>query len=156
MNRKTFGWCLAGTILAQLVAIGGGIWPLVMVAGGLGALLSIVYLIVATTKQTDEVQATVDFDNSDSLDHWRAKTEVLISWADGTPQEWDRHIRPILGREFRLAVGPKGSSGEFVFGDLWSWVDPKAHGTGLKSPGRHGLDAILKRLELITTGEATE
>lgn len=157
MSRKSLARCLGGVILAQIVAIGGGIWPMVMVAGGLGALFAIIYLIAGAVKEPEEPASKIPFDTTEALDHWRARTEVLVSWADGTALEWDRHIRPIIGREVQTALGGRVTSerGEFAFGPWWAWVDPKAHGTGQNSPGREGLDEILKRLELITTGEAT-
>ncbi|CAM3620571.1 hypothetical protein [Smaragdicoccus niigatensis] len=155
MKRRTLAWGIGGVIVAEIVAIGAALWPLVLFGGGLAALGAIIALVVDTMREPEVVARRRTFDNNEGLEHWLAKTQVLVAWADGTAADWDRHIRPIIGREFQLAVGgrPDRKRGEFVFGPSWMWVDPLGHGTG-QAPGREGLDKILQRLEWITTGEA--
>lgn len=83
---------------------------------------------------------------------------VLVAWAEGSRQDWDRHVRPVLAREFEDRVGTRRSgaesvrqTGEFLFGpDLWPLVDPAARFTerlGADGPGRTSLERILDRLE---------
>lgn len=88
-----------------------------------------------------------------------ANAEVTVSWASGTRADWDRHVRPVVAREFQNIVGGRraGSSslratGELMFGpDLWPLVDPRGRFTDRRDspgPGRKSLDAILAKLEI--------
>lgn len=93
-----------------------------------------------------------------SLQRWRSRTETLISWADSTRADWDRRLRPMLARQFELAVGAKkrkdpdsvDATGRMLFGErLWPWVDPdniSRTGATEPGPGRDVLDEILQRL----------
>jgi hypothetical protein len=90
-----------------------------------------------------------------------AHAEVTVSWADGTRADWDRHVRPILAREFGHIVGARRSgaesarsrraTGELMFGpELWPLVDPTsrfARRRDQPGPGRAALGRILDRLE---------
>lgn len=95
-------------------------------------------------------------DPMESLLRWKAQTEDLIKWADGTRADWDRYLRPKLARDFLLATKQKepaavASTGRILFGDeLWQWVDPHNVASGRRdepAPGRDALDQILRRLE---------
>ncbi|MBX7449169.1 hypothetical protein GR927_14320 [Mycolicibacterium sp. 3033] len=93
-----------------------------------------------------------------ALQRWHSRTETLISWADSTRADWDRRLRPMLARQFELAVGNRirrdpGSvetTGRMLFGErLWPWVDPNnisRTGASEPGPGRDTLDEILQRL----------
>jgi len=151
--KRTIQWCIGGVLFAEVVAIGAGLWPLVLFAGGLGAFIATVAVLNAVTSGPAAASPGVDFEVREAIDRWRARAEALVGWADGTAAEWDRHVRPILSREAQLALGRK-STGEYVFGQWWQWVDPLATGSG-QSPGREGLEEILRRLEWITMGELT-
>ncbi|TRW87854.1 hypothetical protein FK535_05275 [Mycolicibacterium sp. 018/SC-01/001] len=95
---------------------------------------------------------------STSLQRWLSRTETLISWADSTRADWDRRLRPMLARQFELAVGSRtrggrdsiDATGRMLFGEhLWSWVDPdniSRTGATEPGPGREVLDEILQRL----------
>jgi hypothetical protein len=100
-------------------------------------------------------------DAEESLRRWLSRTETLISWSESSRSDWDRHLRPMLARQFGIATGQKQSknpegfraTGRMLFGDdLWLWVDPDnvartdKHGPG---PGRSTLDAILRKLEQV-------
>ncbi|MBB5912218.1 hypothetical protein BJY24_001085 [Nocardia transvalensis] len=89
---------------------------------------------------------------------WRARATVLLEYADGSRAEWDRHVRPILAREFQLAVGHRETGGgaapeigrDFFGARLWPWVDPGAvapAGTTEPGPGGGVFLEILERLE---------
>lgn len=98
-------------------------------------------------------------DRMRSLELWRGRTEILVSWAEGTRGDWDKHLRPQLALEFELATGHRyandpaahGESGRMVFGpDLWPWVDPNRATRAERDrpgPGRQVLAEILERLE---------
>ena len=97
----------------------------------------------------------------ESLRRWISRTETLISWSESTRSDWDRHLRPMLARQFGIATGqkqnknPEGfrATGRMLFGDeLWAWVDPEnvaRTGKDVPGPGRSALDEILRRLEQV-------
>lgn len=81
-----------------------------------------------------------------------------VGWAEGTRGDWDRHVRPVLAREFDNVVGARRSgsrsrreTGELMFGSrLWPLVDPAGgftSGLGAPGPGRSALAEILEKLE---------
>lgn len=100
-------------------------------------------------------------DPAESLRRWLARTETLVARADTTRADWDKHLRPMLARQFELATGQRKSkdarafeaAADMVFGaDLWRWVDPdNVSRTGITEPGpgRGVLDELLQRLERI-------
>ena len=74
---------------------------------------------------------------------WLSRTETLISWAETTRKDWDRHLRPMLARQFEMASGQRkvkdrGHSrhGQMLFGpEPWAWVDPETSPNGMEEPG---------------------
>jgi hypothetical protein len=100
-------------------------------------------------------------DPAETLRTWLARTETMIQWSEGTRADWDRHLRPMLARQFELATGQRKSknpnsfhvTADMVFGhDLWPWVDPdnvSSTGRNEPGPGRGVLDDILQRLEKV-------
>lgn len=100
-------------------------------------------------------------DAAESLRRWLSRTETLISQADATRRDWDRHLRPTLARQYEMATGQKrakdrasyNATGKMLFGaDLWAWVDPEnvaRDGVDKPGPGREALDEILQRLERV-------
>ena len=116
------------------------------------------YLVRGTT--TEMAAATAN-DAEESLRRWLSRTETLISWSESTRSDWDRHLRPMLARQFAIAKGqkqnknPEGyrATGRMLFGDeLWAWVDPENVARTDKQvpgPGRSALDEILRRLEQV-------
>ena len=100
-------------------------------------------------------------DAEESLRRWLSRTETLISWSESTRSDWDRHLRPMLARQFGIATGQKQNknpdgfraTGRMLFGDeLWAWVDPEnvaRTGQHVPGPGRDALDEILRRLEQV-------
>jgi hypothetical protein len=100
-------------------------------------------------------------DAAESLRRWLSRTETLISRSNSTRRDWDRHLRPMLARQFELATGQRRakdltafhSTGTMLFGaELWAWVDPQnvsRTGDDEPGPGRDALDEILRRLEQV-------
>ncbi len=100
-------------------------------------------------------------DPAESLRRWLSRTETLISRSDSTRRDWDRHLRPMLARQFELATGQRRAkdhtafhaTGTMLFGaELWAWVDPQnvsRTGDSEPGPGREALDEILRRLEQV-------
>ncbi|NKY84045.1 hypothetical protein [Nocardia veterana] len=97
-------------------------------------------------------------DERDRLLRKRSRASVLLDHADGTAGEWDRHVRPVLAREFLLALGsthrddPEAASrvGRDFFGERsWRWVDPAGAEPGTAQrpgPGRATFVTIVERL----------
>ncbi|MGW8651978.1 hypothetical protein ACWGMO_21505 [Nocardia salmonicida] len=96
---------------------------------------------------------------AEMLVRWHARAEMLTARADGTRADWDRHLRPLLAKEFELSTGLRVSknrrateaAGQLQFGpELWRWVDPANSAlrdqTG-RAPGKEALDEILRRLQ---------
>ncbi len=116
------------------------------------------YLAYGTT---GELPAPSVNDAEESLRRWLSRTETLISWSESTRSDWDRHLRPMLARQFGIATGQKQNknpdgfraTGRMLFGDdLWAWVDPENVARTNKQvpgPGRDALDEILRRLEQV-------
>jgi hypothetical protein len=100
-------------------------------------------------------------DAAESLRRWLSRTETTIRWSESTRADWDRHLRPMLARQFEMATGQKqnknraafAATGRVLFGEeLWQWVDPEnvaRSGRDEPGPGRSALSAILQRLEQV-------
>ncbi|WP_406269460.1 hypothetical protein OH799_26665 [Nocardia sp. NBC_00881] len=96
---------------------------------------------------------------AEMLHRWHAKAEMLADRADGTRADWDRHLRPLLAKEFELSSGQRvaknrraiEAAGIHQFGpELWRWVDPAdsaLRDQAGRAPGRAALDEILSRLQ---------
>lgn len=135
---------------------------LVPLAGGAAVALVLWAFGVHLIESTSDEHAAVD-DGARSADEaltrWRARTEIMVERADETRGDWDRHLRPMLAREFQMNTGhrlnkdPKAmeTTGVMVFGeDLWPWVSPTGASFADRddpAPGTAALDEILTRLE---------
>lgn len=106
-----------------------------------------------------EPAAGLDEDTRTPLSRWLDRTTSQISWSDSSRADWDRRVRPMLARQFELAIrqpkfrNPRAfdATGRGHFGDdLWAWVDPEnisRTGTREKGPGRAVLNDIIECLE---------
>ena len=135
---------------------------LFLVASGLVAamvLLAFRWLLVREVEPDSGAGSAND--SAESLRRWLSRTEMLISRSESTRRDWDRHLRPMLARQFELATGHRQVKDPVVFqatgrmlfgGELWQWVDPQnvsRTGGEEPGPGREALDEILQRLERV-------
>lgn len=134
---------------------------LLYVAAAVAALglLGIRWVLTSAARQA--VDESEGRDPAESLRRWLARTETLIERSATTRADWDKHLRPMLARQFELASGqrratePKAfrATALMVFGpELWPWVDPdnvSRNGSREPGPGREVLDAVLQRLERV-------
>ncbi|WP_231951402.1 hypothetical protein [Nocardia terpenica] len=96
---------------------------------------------------------------AEMLRRWQARAQMLADRADGSRADWDRHLRPLLAKEFELSSGHRiaknrratEAAGLLQFGpELWRWVDPAnsaLRDQHTPAPGRAALDEILRRLQ---------
>lgn len=149
-------------VLAEVVAIAVLDRELVLVVVGVMVALVLLALRFYLVREPGpDPGGTVGNDPAESLRRWLSRTETLISRSESTRRDWDRHLRPMLARQFELATGQRRTkdqsafhaTGTMLFGaELWAWVDPQnvsRTGDREPGPGRHALDEILRRLEQV-------
>jgi hypothetical protein len=131
-----------------------------VVVGAMVALVLLTLRLYLVRETTQDDDAMVN-DAGESLRRWLSRTETLVSRSDSTRRDWDRHLRPMLARQFELATGQRQArnraafqaTGTMLFGaELWAWVDPQnvsRTGDAEPGPGREALDEILRRLEQV-------
>jgi hypothetical protein len=130
------------------------------VFSGAVATLTLLAVLRSLAVRTAHRAVTSDAeDRAELLRRWVARTETLINRADSTRREWDRHLRPMLARQFEMATGQRQNkdreafrvTGQMILGpQLWAWVDPDniaRTDDGEPGPGRAALDDILQRLQ---------
>jgi hypothetical protein len=146
---------------AELIALAARDRTLILIVSGSALALALLavrwYLVRDGDSDTEE---PVD-DAAKGLQRWLSRTETLISHSETTRRDWDRHLRPMLARQFEMATGQKRtkdrtvyhSTGRMLFGaQLWDWVNPEnvaRGGADEPGPGRAALDEILQRLERV-------
>ncbi|MCX0269922.1 hypothetical protein NLM24_04205 [Nocardia zapadnayensis] len=134
----------------------------VLVAAGVPvaiALCCFVWVLLRPEKRKKELADDMENGPAEMLRHWHARAEMLVDRADGSRADWDRHLRPLLAKEFQLSAGVRvsknrralESAGIHLFGaELWRWVDPAdsaLRDQNTPAPGRAVLDEILSRLQ---------
>ncbi|MGW4338939.1 hypothetical protein ACWEK5_39990 [Rhodococcus koreensis] len=149
-----------GVVLAVEVPLvaAGRYGAAVLIAGAVTALVLFEIRRRMAPADVDGDTSGPEAERAEATARWMARTESLISWADGTRGDWDHHLRPLLAREFQQSTGQRqgldpadtAAAGEVLFGDLWRWVDPDGVQRVDRTepgPGRDVLDRILQRLE---------
>lgn len=147
-------------VLTELAIVATPDREAVLVAVGLVTAVGLWGVRWALTRyQRDPHDDSYARDPAESLRRWLSRTETLVARADTTRADWDKHLRPMLARQFELATGQRkgkdraafDATARMVFGaDLWQWVDPdNVSRTGISEPGpgRAVLDEVLQRLE---------
>lgn len=154
------GICIV--VLVELVAIAVLDRELVLVVVGVMVALVLLALRFYLVREAElDPGDAVGNDPAESLRRWLSRTETLISRSESTRRDWDRHLRPMLARQYELATGQRRAkdhtafhaTGTMLFGaELWAWVDPQnvsRTGDSEPGPGRDALDEILRRLEQV-------
>lgn len=130
-------------------------------AGAVAACALLTARWLLAREEMEGVDESEPRDPAESLRRWLARTQTMVAWSETTRSDWDKHLRPMLARQFELATGqrkikdPKAfhATAEMVFGaKLWVWVDPdnvSRTGGGEPGPGRGVLDEVLQRLERV-------
>jgi hypothetical protein len=135
------------------------LFPLMVGAMTAVALLTVRWLLARDVRiASDDTRAR---DPGEALRRWLARTENLVQRSESSRSDWDKHLRPMLARQFELASGQRKAkdprafhaTAVMVFGaELWAWVDPDNvdRSGGLEpGPGRAVLNDVLERLEQI-------
>ncbi|MCM6772855.1 hypothetical protein NDR87_05655 [Nocardia sp. CDC159] len=155
---------IALILLVELAALGDqrALLPVltgVPLTGGLALLLWSLAERARHVERDDSADNEIDNGPAEMLRRWRARAQMLAERADGSRADWDRHLRPLLAKEFELSSGHRiardrraiESAGIMQFGpELWPWVDPAnsaLRDQRNRAPGRAALDEILRRLQ---------
>jgi hypothetical protein len=154
------GICLLAAVAALALQLPDRrLVPLVIGAATVLALLTVRWLLERDAKTA--VDDSVARDPAQTLRRWLARTETLVERSESSRSDWDKHLRPMLARQFELASGQRKAKDPnafratalMVFGpELWQWVDPDNvdRTDGLQpGPGRAVLNDVLERLERI-------
>jgi hypothetical protein len=148
-------------IVVELVAIMVLDPELFLIAAGIVVAVVFVALRWLLVREAAHDAADGVDDPAASLRRWLSRTETLISRSESTRRDWDRHLRPMLARQFELATGQRRArnavafhaTGQMLFGEeLWTWVDPQnvsRTGGEEPGPGRAALADILQRMERV-------
>ncbi|WP_040854367.1 hypothetical protein [Nocardia niigatensis] len=165
MNRTAIVvGALVLALLSELLALGNQREHLVAltavpVAAALGLLLW--SLVERSRRLAPPEPDDNDIDNGpvEMLHRWQARAQMLADRSEGSRADWDRHLRPLLAKEFELTSGHRMAknrralevAGQLQFGpELWRWVDPAnsaLRDQASSAPGRAALDEILRRLQ---------
>lgn len=148
-------------VVVEVTALAAPDRRIVPVAAGIAVAVVLWALRTGMTRAGDRTPVTGSDDVAKSLQGWRSRTQTLIDRADMSRQDWDRHLRPMLARQFELATGQSKrkdrqafqATGEALLGaQLWAWVDPDGVNPaagGQPGPGREALAEILRRIERV-------
>ncbi|MEV6325062.1 hypothetical protein AB0M45_28365 [Nocardia sp. NPDC051787] len=154
--------CVIAVAVVELVAVERARGLLLIVAG-IPVAMALGWLVWSLLDRSGagEEPEIDEMENgpAEMLQRWHARAQMLADRADGTRAEWDRHLRPLLAKEFELSAGQRvaknrravEAAGIHQFGpELWRWVDPAnsaLRDQTSRAPGRAALDEILSRLQ---------
>jgi hypothetical protein len=139
---------------------------LLPVVAGIPVAVALVTLVWALAyrpgvREDDYGDNEIDNGPTEMLHRWHARASMLADRADGSRADWDRHLRPLLAKEFELSSGHRitkdrratEAAGVLQFGpELWKWVDPansQLRDQSTRAPGRAALEEILRRLQAL-------
>jgi hypothetical protein len=152
---------VCAVVTAELVAVALLDRELFSVASGLAVAIVLLALRGLLVRQGPLDTSAEGSEPAESLRRWLSRTETLVGRSESTRRDWDRHLRPMLARQFELATGQRQvrnptayqATGQLLFGtQLWAWVDPQnvsRTGGDEPGPGRATLAEILRRMERV-------
>ncbi|MCP2293084.1 hypothetical protein ACFYT3_23680 [Nocardia amikacinitolerans] len=163
MNRAGIAAAaIVAVVVLELVAFGRARGAMLLLAA-VPVALALFQLILTLRERgnADDDERADDIENGplEMLNRWQARAQMLAERADGSRADWDRHLRPLLAKEFELSTGMRvaknrratEAAGILQFGpELWRWVDPAnsaLRDQTTRAPGRAALDEILRRLQ---------
>ncbi|MEV0338000.1 hypothetical protein AB0H49_03145 [Nocardia sp. NPDC050713] len=163
MNRAGIAAAaIVAVVVLELVAFGRARGAMLLLAA-VPVALALFQLILTLRERgnSDDDDRVDDIENGplEMLNRWQARAQMLAERADGSRADWDRHLRPLLAKEFELSTGMRvaknrratEAAGILQFGpELWRWVDPAnsaLRDQTTRAPGRAALDEILRRLQ---------
>ncbi len=162
MNRAIVIGTSIVIVVIELVTLGRARGVL-LIAAGVPVALAMIQLTWSLTghsvMKTETGSEDIENGPAEMLRHWHARAEMLADRANGTRADWDRHLRPLLAKEFELSTGLRvaknrkatEAAGILQFGpELWLWVDPSnsaLRDQTTPAPGRAALDEILRCLQ---------
>lgn len=157
---KILGGGIAVVVAVELLVLAADRRSMLLLVTGIAvALVLLGFVLWLASTEDDAGQVESDSLAVEALRRWRSRTEIKLSWSEGSRGDWDRHLRPLLAREFSSSTGHRQTkdraalvaSGRVLFGPtLWQWVDPLNVSFADRDdpgPGRTALDEILERLE---------
>jgi hypothetical protein len=160
--KKLVAAAFCMVITVELIAISASDRRVVLWAAGVAVAASLFSIRTLVARDggaaSDESSGR---DPAESLRRWLSRTHTLIRWSDSSRSDWDKHLRPMLARQYEMATGQRRAkdpltyqaTGRMLFGDeLWAWVDPENVARTRRDepgPGRTALDEILQRLEQV-------
>ncbi|MBH0778506.1 hypothetical protein [Nocardia bovistercoris] len=149
-------------VIAETVALVRGPMALTVLAA-LPVAFALFHLTVTLRERAadadEEPASEMENGPAEMLYHWRARAQMLADRSEGTRADWDRHLRPLLAKEFESSAGLRvakdrkatEAAGVLQFGpELWRWVDPAnsaLRDQASSAPGRAALEEILRRLQ---------
>ena len=92
-------------MLVEVMAIAVLDREIVLVVVGAMVAVVLLGLRLYLVREPADDSDTVGNDAAESLRRWLSRTETLVSRAESTRRDWDRHLRPMLARQFELPGG---------------------------------------------------
>ncbi|WP_280339373.1 hypothetical protein [Nocardia neocaledoniensis] len=162
MNRSGVVWTAVIVVAALELLLVRMDRDAVLLAVALPVAVALAVLIWSMRQRVVREEPLTEYiDNgpAEMLGRWHARASMLTARADGTRADWDRHLRPLLAKEFELSTGLRvaknrratEAAGQLQFGpELWRWVDPANSalgGPGGGAPGGGGRGVVQGRIE---------
>ncbi|WP_431956206.1 hypothetical protein [Nocardia lijiangensis] len=162
MNRAGIAvTAICVVVVLELIAFGRAREAMLLLAAVPVALALFQLILTLRERKPAEDDGADDIENGplEMLNRWQARAQMLADRAEGSRADWDRHLRPLLAKEFELSTGMRvaknrratEAAGILQFGpELWRWVDPAnsaLRDQTTRAPGRAALDEILRRLQ---------
>src|SRR4029077_5288726 len=86
-----------------------------VVVGVMAALVLLTLRLYLVREPGSDVGGALGNDPAESLRRWLSRTEMLISRSESSRRDWDRHLRPMLARQFEMATGQRQAKDRVAF-----------------------------------------